>query len=84
MPVASGVPAQVTWRGFYYGTDNPNATESFKLRFFADSAGSPAASHFYELTALATKSAVGTFFGKTLYEYALLVGGDAALRLRVR
>jgi hypothetical protein len=79
VPLASGTLTQVTWQGSYYGTDNPNATESFTLRLFADAGGMPANAHFFEISALASKVAAGTLIGKTLYDYAMTIPGGPTL-----
>ena len=79
VPLASGTLTQVTWQGSYYGTDNPNATESFTLRLFADAGGMPANAHFFEISALASKVAAGTLIGKTLYDYAMTIPGVPTL-----
>jgi hypothetical protein len=75
IPVGTGTLTQVTWQGSYYGTDNPAANVSFKVRLFADNAGTPADVHFFESSALASQTAVGTLLGKTLYAYAMNVAG---------
>jgi hypothetical protein len=75
IPVATGALTQVTWQGSYYGTDNPNASVSFKVRLFADNAGTPADVHFFESSALASQTAAGTLLAKTLYAYSMNVSG---------
>ena len=79
VPLSSGTLTQVTWQGSYYGTDNPNATESFQIRLFADAGGMPANAHFFEISALASKVAAGTLIGKTLYDYAMTIPGGPTL-----
>lgn len=79
VPLSSGTVTNVAWQGSYYGTDNPNATESFTIRFFADAGGVPASSHFFQISALASKAAAGTLIGKTLYSYALTIPGGPSL-----
>lgn len=79
VPLASGTLTQVTWQGSYYGTDNPNATESFTLRLFTDAGGMPANAHFFEISALASKVAAGTLISKTLYDYAMTIPGGPTL-----
>lgn len=75
IPVGTGAVTQITWQGSYYGTDNPAANVSFKVRLFADNAGTPANVHFFESSALASQTAVGTLLAKTLYAYSMNVAG---------
>lgn len=79
VPVTGGVPTQVTWQGSYYYTDNPNPTESFKVRLFVDNAGLPANAHFFELSAPASKAAAGTLIGRTLYNYSMTIPAGPTL-----
>lgn len=75
VPIVSGTLATITWRGSYYGTDNPLATESFTIQLFTDNAGLPPATPFFEVVVSALKAASGTLLGKTLYDYSISVSG---------
>jgi hypothetical protein len=75
VPTISATLGTIIWRGSYYGTDNPSSTESFTIQLFADNAGLPSDTPLFEVVGLASKVAVGTHLGKTLYEYSLSVTG---------
>lgn len=75
IPLVSENLTTITWQGSYYGTDNPNATESFTVQLFDDNAGLPPATPIYELVGLASKTASGTLLDKTLYDYSITVSG---------
>jgi hypothetical protein len=75
VPIVTADLQTITWRGSYYGADNPASTESFTIQLFTDNGGLPPATPFFEVVGSASKVASGTLLGKTLYDYSMSVAG---------